>query len=464
MPTWKWMFNAQRVPVTLCVAIVCLFMPSVAGATTTTTTPGAPPTAAPASTTAPTTATTLPPLPPPPPFPLPTDFGLQLMQQQQAAKADMAAARLRLVVAQRTYSKAKRNDKKVRAQLSALRRKADLTARKLDATRDHLRAAATQAYMHAGNGDLAAALSSLTSTNDAVDVASQLHIISRYGSSEQTALDAYLELKARLDRQVQLITDVADRAKRTLDGAQLAVATEKNTILVSGQKIADTLVGIQKFQAAATSALSPILGPARLSANQMADFVMFNHSKPRITVPLRDLAQYYLDEGARTGVRGDVAFAQSILETGGFAHPGAAPTDNNFAGIGWCDSCAHGFNFPNALIGVRAQLQLLRTYVDPAFPDPSYTDPILLPGTLTLGFRGKVQTWWDLWGTWATAALYGQRVYDLYQKMVKFAELDPAQPRVDPVQPAPGAGDVTRPPDSGPGTLKPKPTPPPPKP
>jgi hypothetical protein len=456
MPTWKWMF-AQRVPVTLCVVIACLFVPSVAGATTTTT-PSAPSTAAPTSSTAPTTSTTLPALPPPPPaFTLPTDFGFQLIQQQEAAKADMAAARSRLVTAKRKFVKAQRQDKKVQAQLAALRKKADRTARKLDQTRDHLRAASAQAYMHAGNGDLAAALSSLTSTNDAVDVASQLHIISRYGSSERNALDKYLDLKAKLDHEVAVITDLADRAKHAFEGAKLAVAVEKNTILVAGQKIADTLLGIAKFEEAATSALSPILGPARLSANQMADFLVFNHSKPHITVPLRDLAQYYLDEGAKLGVRGDVAFAQSILETGGFANPGAAATDNNFAGIGWCDSCAHGFNFPNALIGVRAQLQLLRTYVDPNFPDLTYKDPILLPGTLKLGFRGKVQTWWDLWGTWATAALYGQRVYDLYEKMVKFAALDPPQPRVEPLQPTPGDDKVTRPPASGPGTLQPKP-------
>jgi hypothetical protein len=166
----------------------------------------------------------------------------------------------------------------------------------------------------------------------------------------------------------------------------------------------------------------------------------------------------FLDEGVRTGVRGDVAFAQSILETAGFRNPGAAATDNNFAGIGWCDSCKHGFNFPDAQTGVRAQLQLLRTYVDPTFPDEAYKDPILLKGTLKLGFRGKVQTWWDLWGTWATGALYGQRVYDLYLRMVTFAEKVPAEPR-KPYEksnaPDGGIEGITRPTGSGPGTKKP---------
>ena len=48
-----------------------------------------------------------------------------------------------------------------------------------------------------------------------------------------------------------------------------------------------------------------------------------------------------------------------------------------------------------------------------------------MPKMLNLGFRGKVQTWWDLWGTWATGAFYGQRVYDIYTRMVEFAATDP---------------------------------------
>ena len=203
----------------------------------------------------------------------------------------------------------------------------------------------------------------------------------------------------------------------------------------------------------------------------MADFITLGNYKPRITVPIRDLAQLYLDEGDRIGVRGDVAFAQSILETGGFAKTGSGPSDNNFAGIGWCDSCKHGFNFPDAQTGVRAQLQELRIYADKDFPGPTYTDKILLPGTLKLGFRGKVLTWWDLWHTWATGALYGQRVYDIYEKMVFFAGADPPQPRlaplpgpvtgapVDPAHPvAPNTPTtpptIGRPPDSGPGSKK----------
>ena len=33
-------------------------------------------------------------------------------------------------------------------------------------------------------------------------------------------------------------------------------------------------------------------------------------------------------------------------------------------------------------------------------------------------------------GTWAMGAFYGQRVYDIYERMVAFAKTDPAHPPV----------------------------------
>ena len=60
-------------------------------------------------------------------------------------------------------------------------------------------------------------------------------------------------------------------------------------------------------------------------------------------MPIAELAGLYIEEGASTGVRSDIAFAQSMLETGGFSYPAGGQvlgTDNNFAGMGACDSCA----------------------------------------------------------------------------------------------------------------------------
>jgi hypothetical protein len=66
-----------------------------------------------------------------------------------------------------------------------------------------------------------------------------------------------------------------------------------------------------------------ILGPSELTAAQIGAHVRASINmadwKPEITPEA--LAQIYLNEGAAVGVRGDVAFAQSILETGWFRWP-----------------------------------------------------------------------------------------------------------------------------------------------
>ncbi|MBK6858394.1 MAG: glucosaminidase domain-containing protein [Microthrixaceae bacterium] len=51
-----------------------------------------------------------------------------------------------------------------------------------------------------------------------------------------------------------------------------------------------------------------------------------------------ELARYYVEEGAAEGVTGDVAFAQSIVETGYFAFSARVPPElNNFSGLGAVD-------------------------------------------------------------------------------------------------------------------------------
>ena len=71
-----------------------------------------------------------------------------------------------------------------------------------------------------------------------------------------------------------------------------------------------------------------IMGSSELTAAQMADRVCAVGRcagwRPEVT-PLQ-MAQLFLDEGAAAGVRGDVAFAQSILETGWFNWPSSPAT------------------------------------------------------------------------------------------------------------------------------------------
>ncbi|HEV7525842.1 MAG TPA: glucosaminidase domain-containing protein, partial [Acidimicrobiia bacterium] len=406
MPTGIEMFGFSRVRVAFAAAIVASVV-APAGAyglapssTTTSTSSTTASTTTTLPATGPTTTTTIPGPPPAMPvFTLPTNSGLQLLQTMQQAKDALKAAQLGIGGARGALATARKNDLAARRKVKKLEAVARKTQHDLERTRTVLRQTAAEAYIHAGDAQLMSLISGYLNTTSAVEAGSQLHVLGTFGSNQKQLLDNYLALKRRVDRQVAEIHDVATRAASVVSTASERLRGLNAAIQGARTQIAVALAGIHDFQTAATSATSPILGPSRLTAKQMADYVVAQKYTPHITVPIGVLAQIYLDEGARTGVRGDVAFAQSILETGGFANPGSAATNNNFAGIGWCDSCKHGFDFPDAKTGVRAQLQLLRTYVDPSFPDASYKDKILLRGTLTLGFRGKVQTWWDLWGT-----------------------------------------------------------------
>jgi hypothetical protein len=203
MPTWKGMFDVRRVSVAVVVTLVPFCTLSVAGAATTTTSSGTTPTTVKAKAAKPPPAppTTVKPKPPAA-FALPTDFGLQLVLAQEQAQKDLSAAQLGLAPARREVSDAQHADTLAQQELKQLSASAQATAAKLDATRQHLRVVAARAYIHAGSADIAAAISSLMNAQSAVDIASQIHMITSYGSNEKDALEEYLELKKRVDRQV----------------------------------------------------------------------------------------------------------------------------------------------------------------------------------------------------------------------------------------------------------------------
>src|SRR6476619_1157506 len=117
----------------------------------------------------------------------------------------------------------------------------------------------------------------------------------------------------------------------------------------------------------------------------------------------------YFEEGKAEHLRPELAFAQSIIETGSFGNA----VDNNYAGIGACDSCAGEPAFPTPRDGVRGQMQLLRSYADPTsraanlanLPSPTiWVDGATGAANFDTAFlKGRVPTW-NLMGNgnWAT--------------------------------------------------------------
>lgn len=228
------------------------------------------------------------------------------------------------------------------------------------------------------------------------------------------ALDTFSRAKRTLaDRERALATAHAEavathidavNAQSSLDAAAQALATAKKAAARMGSPGSD---------------LSPtVLGSPLLTADDLVAYYRAEGWKEQTTIKMEDLAKLYLSEGAAEGVRADVAFAQSMLETGAFDSPLAAA--NNFAGIGACDSCADGWHFDSAQDGVRAQMQMLHGYADKTLTNDKLANPPVSIDLSSLTVKGCCPTWNKLPHRWASDPNYAAKVLSIYRQMLAF--------------------------------------------
>lgn len=176
------------------------------------------------------------------------------------------------------------------------------------------------------------------------------------------------------------------------------------------------------------TSVTPVMGQSRLTGDQIASWFAKQKITPAITIPIVDLARIFVDEGNAQNVRGDIAFAQSILETGWFRYEGSMvkPTDNNFSGLGACDSCSRGNIFATPEEGVRAQIQHLWAYADPAADPLTVARPLTDKRFTMVRPYGKAPTWEAMGnGNWATGGGYTEKILGLYSSMLRHNGLEP---------------------------------------
>jgi hypothetical protein len=222
--------------------------------------------------------------------------------------------------------------------------------------------------------------------------------------------------------------------------ACVAMAFASIGVSIASSALAPTAAG------AAVTTRTPVMGPNLLSAAELAGWFHAEHSGPPNVPSLNDnvtaLAQTFIDQGRLEGVRGDIAFVQSILETGWFGFVGSQipPDANNFAGIHAFDgrpglpNCKNGDTAPSrcfatAALGVRTQIQLLRSYADATTKHLPHR-VISAPSDRV----GDAPIWEYFGGTncpcgkliWATAKNYGVRVLKLYAQALLYAGVNAA--------------------------------------
>lgn len=118
-----------------------------------------------------------------------------------------------------------------------------------------------------------------------------------------------------------------------------------------------------------------IMGTAKATAAQMTAYI--RGVNPAVPQSVIDMIPLYISEGKAEGVRGDVAFAQSCLETGNFTFSGSAVTlsQNNFCGMGVTAAGVKGNSFSTPQLGIRAQIQHLQAYASTAALKQACIDP-----------------------------------------------------------------------------------------
>jgi hypothetical protein len=241
--------------------------------------------------------------------------------------------------------------------------------------------------------------------------------------------DQYYEKQAQqlhetADRQQQAQADL-QKKREELDRDVPRLEQEKAD---SDQKIAKATRGVEVAEKVAPlRALGdPVMGPTVLTAAEMAEWLRSSGASPRLSggVSVEQIAQMYVDEGTAENVRGDVAFAQANIETGGFS---AGGSDNNFSGLGACNGCGGQNRFPTALDGIRAQIQLLKAYAgggpltNP--PSPYWWGANPERAYDNFGGKGSAPTWRQMGGgKWATDGGYSGKVLGTYDKMIGSAE------------------------------------------
>jgi Mannosyl-glycoprotein endo-beta-N-acetylglucosaminidase len=131
------------------------------------------------------------------------------------------------------------------------------------------------------------------------------------------------------------------------------------------------------------------------------------------------IADLYRQEGAIEGVNYDIAFSQMLFETNYLRFGGdVKPSQNNFAGLGDVGGGPEGASFPNAQIGVRAHIQLLKAYAS--------TEP-LVQDVVTPRFRfvtrGIAPLIDQLSGRWSADPQYGQKVTAILRRLYDSAQI-----------------------------------------
>ncbi|MDO4720980.1 MAG: N-acetylmuramoyl-L-alanine amidase [Peptostreptococcaceae bacterium] len=192
-----------------------------------------------------------------------------------------------------------------------------------------------------------------------------------------------------------------------------------------------------------TASKNPELaGKSQIRAVTLAKYLLSKNPAPKLSCTALELADIFIAEGEKEGIRGDLAFCQALHETGNFRFGGdVKPEQNNFAGLG-ATGGVRGNSFSTPQEGVRAQIQHLKAYAN--------AEPLSQPCVdvrFALVARGSAPRLLDLAGKWAypgyprarykslqdalnAGETYGHAILRIYEEVEKMEEKKMPAPAV----------------------------------
>ena len=158
---------------------------------------------------------------------------------------------------------------------------------------------------------------------------------------------------------------------------------------------------------------------------------------PNVPQSVIDMIPYYISEGNTEGIAGDLAFAQSCIETGNFVFPQSTCAvtieQNNFCMLGVTSTFEKGNSFATPQLGIRAQIQHLKAYasteplvgecVDPRF---TYVTRGCAPYLEWLGMNENPQG-----KGWASGIKYGEKIRKVLEEIRQIKVEDNAEGSID---------------------------------
>lgn len=329
----------------------------------------------------------------------------QVSDQANLVVLDLAA---RAQAAQKAEAKARKVRDRDKKQLALERKRlSDLTVR---------------AYVTGGDADLLVDQAMLE--GDTTDpIAGQMIMFEQVVGHQTEVTEQAIKTLAKAQKTLKAAIAAREAAdQRSADSSQVAgqlEAARVAAVAAHDEAVAAydrTILALRTAPRGVAAPLEvPLIGMPRLSAEDLALWFEASPYNSKIATPIADIARWFIEEGRAEGIRGDVAFVQAILETGGFTNSDSV-LRHNYSGIGHYDNLKAGWTFPSAQAGVRAQIQLLKSY---AMKQPQYANTLV--DRRLRGPAGCCVSWGDLTKKWATDPTYGPKVMLLYTSLVDFA-------------------------------------------